>query len=69
MVNNIVFEIDTLEKDVIKRKIMPWKISEVPEEMMVRYNTMTYHNNLKYIIEMTPEHFSDQNHFYTIYWR
>ena len=47
MVNNIIFEIDTLEKDVIKRKIMPWKISEVPEEMMVRYDTMTYHNNLK----------------------
>ncbi len=23
MVNNIMFEIDTLEKDVIKRKIMP----------------------------------------------
>jgi hypothetical protein len=47
MVNNIMFEIDTLENDAIKRKIMPWKISEVPEEMMVRYDTMTYHNNLK----------------------
>ncbi len=42
MIDKIMFESDTLEQQhVIKRKQLAWKISEVPDKMMVWYDTMT----------------------------